>query len=675
MAILNFVGFEQGNNRSTNGSDEHQPPTSGASVQSTIKKNGTYSMEFDKVTTATPFVAFPIGYLSNGLSTNDAGILTCYFTGYFRYTSKPASGNDTVWHMQGGGNDMLSLNLASDGTLKLYKGTTGSQVLLGTSSTSLSQDTWYRIGIKVVADTSGSYELKINGSSEISGSSGWDTNAPALNIIYLGNIYDRNSLSFKFYWDDVVADDANYIDVDYAVGILKPNANGSTMTWNGGTGASDYTQVDEIPVDDADYVTSPNSGAPNVALMNFQSRSDAGITNSTIYAIKAVIITKEQNSATSATLIRVRSGSTNSDSGTLNGTTSTQGRNRVLSTDPDTGSAWTNSAVDAIEAGAVENNNVLVRMVNAMVYVLYAVSTSVNYPMTASQGSLTLTGQSALLKIGKKLLAVFGSFALSGQTVLLKLGRKMLAVFGSFALNGQNAILKSTRKIVASLGTFTLTGVAVGLRIGKGILATYGTFALNGQNAIITSTRKIVVVYGSFVLSGQNAILRVGKMLQAVFGSFVLTSQSVNFRLNRLLTAIYGQFALTGQAVGLFKGKIMQAVYGTFALTSQSTLFKFGRKMLATYTTFTLAGQSAILKLGKGIIASTGTFVLTGQSILFHVALKLRAVYGQFTLNGQVVRFALNGLYIRWNNAVKNSATYQNIAKNVASWVNRNKNL
>lgn len=377
MAILNFTGFEQGTVLSTQGSDDYQPfASSGGSVQSTIKKNGSYAAEFDKVTTATPYVAFPIGYQSNGIVTNDANILTCYFTGYFRYATKPATGNDTVWNMQGGGNDMLSLNLASDGTLKLYKGTTGSQVLLGTSSTALSQDTWYRIGIKVVAGSSGSYELKINGTSEISGSTDWDSNAPALNIPYLGNRYDRNSLSFKFYWDDVVADDTSYIDVDYAVGVLKPNADGSTMSWANGTGASDYTQVDEIPIDTADYVQSPTSGNPNVALFNFQSRSDAGISNGTIYGIKAVVIHRENSSVVSATLIRVRSSSTNSDSGTLNGTTSTQGRNRVLANDPATGSAWSNSAIDAIEAGLVENNAVAIRGISAMVYILYAISTA-----------------------------------------------------------------------------------------------------------------------------------------------------------------------------------------------------------------------------------------------------------------------------------------------------------
>lgn len=675
MAILNFIGFEQGTVLSTNGSDEYQPPTSGASVQSTIKKNGTYSMEFDKVTTATPYVAFPFNFDSDGranVNTNNKG--TVYFTGYFRYSSKPLTGDDVIMNMSGG-DPIAELRLKSDGKLVLYDfNNYGTPVSLATSTTALSQDTWYRIGLKIVAGASGSYELKINGTSEFSGSRSWVLTGD-LGKAFLGNINDRNSLSFKFYWDDVVADDANYLDVDYAVGILKPNANGSTMSWNGGTGASDYTQVDEIPIDTADYVTSPNSNAPNVALMNFQSRSDAGITNSTIHAVKAVIITREQNSAVSATLIRVRSGSTNSDSATLNGTTSTQGRNRVLGTDPNTGSAWTNSAVDAIEAGSVENNNVAVRLINVMVYVLYNIATSVDYPMTASQGSITLTGQSALLKVGKLLLASYGSIVLTGQSALLKINKLMTAIYGSFTLSGQNVIVRSARNMVASFGSIVLTGVASSLRVGKGILATYGTFALTGQSALLTSVRRFIADYGSFALAGQDVLLKAGKTMQALYASFTLTGQDVMLRINKLLTAVYGAFTLTGQTALLSKGKLMIASVGSFVLSGQDVLLKLGRIMRAIYETFTITGQSALLKIGKTIIASVGTFTLTGQSLLFRIAVSMQAVYGQFTLTGQIVRFALNGLYIRWNNAVKNSATYQNIAKNVASWVNRNKNL
>jgi len=74
---------------------------------------------------------------------------------------------------------------------------------------------------------------------------------------------------------------------------------------------------------------------------------------------------------------------------------------------------------------------------------------STNYPITASQGAFTLTGQSTLLKIGRKILASVGSFVLTGQSILLKLAWKMLSSFGSFVLSGQNALLKIGKGMVA----------------------------------------------------------------------------------------------------------------------------------------------------------------------------------------------------------------------------------
>lgn len=380
MTILNFTGFEQGTVLSSQGSDDYQVFANfGGSVQSTIKKNGSYAAEFDKVTNNIPSLVLAPYAADGRINTNSGSYGTIYFTGYFRYASKPASGDEFILTIvpSGGGTEIAGITLASDGKLKIYDtgNGNGNEVLLGTSTTALSQDVWYRIGIKIIAGASGSYEVKIDGTSEISGSRTWNITS---NIGYtkVGNSYDKGSQSFKFYWDDIVLDDSAYIDVDYAVGILKPNANGSTMSWANGTGASDYTQVDEIPIDITDYVQSPTSGNPNIALFNFQSRSDAGINNGTIYAVKAVAIHRENSTVSSATLIRVRSGSTNSDSGTLNGTTSTQGRSSILVNNPATGSAWSNSAIDAIEAGLVENNAVAVRGISVMVYVLYAQATT-----------------------------------------------------------------------------------------------------------------------------------------------------------------------------------------------------------------------------------------------------------------------------------------------------------
>lgn len=390
MAIINFTGFEQGPGLTSNGGDDYQPfGGSGGSVQSTVKKHGTYAAEFVKTTTGSCYLSVNGERSADGnINLNSGSWATLYMQGYFRYSSKPSANSEQIMEVHGTGGDAIAeIHLDLNGKIRVYDfNNYGTPVLLATGTTTLSANTWYKLSIKIVAGSSGSYEVKIDDAAELSGSRSW---AITLNLrnVFLGPRRDRNGESMTVYWDDYCSSDSAYpfTSGEYAVGILKPNANGSTMSWSGGTGASDYTQVDEIPWSDSDYVQSPTSGNPNVGLFNFQSRSDASLSIGTIKAVKAIILIAENSSVTSSTKVRIRSGGSNSDSTGYNGGTSSIGLGRVLESDPSTSTAWTGSGIDAIEAGAVEDNAVAVRLYNAMVHVLYEVSTVQNYTQNLTE--------------------------------------------------------------------------------------------------------------------------------------------------------------------------------------------------------------------------------------------------------------------------------------------------
>lgn len=257
---------------------------------------------------------------------------------------------------------------------------------------------------------------------------------------------------------------------------------------------------------------------------------------------------------------------------------------------------------------------------------------SSNYPITAAQGSFTLTGQSTLLKVG----------------------RKMLAAYATFTLAGQNALLK----------------------LGKGMSVTYGSFVLTGQSVLFHIAMRMLAAYTTFALTMQTVIMRYGKIMSASVGNFVLTGQDILLKLGWKIAAAYGSFALTGQNAALHYGRLMSAAMGSFVLTGQNVLLKLGWKMQAAYTTFTLTGQTVLLKVGRYISAAYGSFTLTGQDILFHIAVKMYAIYGTITLTGQTVLFAVNGLYVKWTNTIKNAvATITNRTKNSSTWTNRDKTL
>lgn len=623
MAIVQFTGFEI----NSSGPFDTDALDSTCSVQSSIVRTGNYAMRCNCITTQQGNAAIrPYG--STGGFVN-ASVATSYVQFYFRYATKPASNYERIFYCQDGDtpNAKLSILLDSAGKLRLLD---KSNAQIGSAgATTLSADTWYKINVKIGTGASAAYELKINDVTELSGTA--DLHTGNATGIYMGKFADLNSQTVDFYYDDVVWDDAAYPAGNAEVKLLLPVANGSTMSWTNGTNTSDYTQVDENPPDVADYIMSLTSGAPQIALFDMESCASKSVTG-TILSVKLLTQTRENTNVTSSTKSRIKSGGSNADTSASNGNTVAQSRNLIQNTNPATGMAWTTTTLDAAEFGVVEDNNVAVRASFVYAMVVYLPSTSTNYTMTADQASFSLTGQTSLLKIGRKMLATYATFALTSQTVLLKIGRKILAVFGSFTLNGQNVALRSTRKIVAALGSFTLSGQTVILRYGKTMGAAYGSFILTGQNVLLKLGRKMTAVQGSFTLSGQTALLKLGRR--------------------------------------------MQAVYGIFALNGQNVLLKLGWKMQAVYTTFTLTGQTVLLKVGRKITAVYGTFTLTGQSILFHIAVKMYAIYGQFTLTGQSVLFAVNGLYVRWTTAVKNAvATLANRAKNSSTWTNRDKTL
>ena len=116
----------------------------------------------------------------------------------------------------------------------------------------------------------------------------------------------------------------------------------------------------------------------------------------------------------------------------------------------------------------------------------------VNYALTGANGSYTLTGQAATLKVNRKLSGANGSYVYTGQAATLKVGRKLSGANGSYTLSGQSATFKVNRVLSAANGTYALAGQAATLTYtpGSGSIP----YSLSGEN-------------GNYLFSGQNAVL------------------------------------------------------------------------------------------------------------------------------------------------------------------------
>lgn len=114
--------------------------------------------------------------------------------------------------------------------------------------------------------------------------------------------------------------------------------------------------------------------------------------------------------------------------------------------------------------------------------IAFSPNTGDNYPMTASVGSFTLTGNDSLFYQALNMIASAGSFILSGFDALFSLGKGIIAETGSFILTGYDAVLHVIITMVASAGSFTMTGFDSVLTKGYNLIAGLGSFILTGFN-------------------------------------------------------------------------------------------------------------------------------------------------------------------------------------------------
>ncbi len=359
MAILNFTGFESGS------TDESASTGGGSlSIQTSIKRSGTYSLRVSPTTTNTGYVELR-GHGADGNLNADLNVATAYYRTYLYMATIPASGSEQIFLVRGtGSTNKFSVRINSTGVLSIYN-STGSQI--GSNGTTvLSTSTWYRIELLCATGNPASYELRINGVTEFSGTAnmGVANNAG----IRLGKTQNVSSQTVDFYYDDVAISDSGWLG-DSKVSILVPNANGSTMQWTAGTGSSNYLEVDEIPRDTTTHVQN-TGGTGEIALFAMENSSVQSISG-TIYAVKALIGARESVSTTSSVKLRVRSGGVDSDTTGLDVATTNTSLARVYETDPADSASWTTSKIDGLEVGAVEAGTAIVRLTSVVLMVLW----------------------------------------------------------------------------------------------------------------------------------------------------------------------------------------------------------------------------------------------------------------------------------------------------------------
>lgn len=347
MAILNFTGFETGD------AVEGAFGGSGiASVQSTTKRTGTYALRINGTALGTQVGQYNFqGIGSTGLTTS-FNLADSYVTFYFRYATKPGSGSEEICQFLTGSSYKLAVRINSSGNLLAYDVTT----LLGTGSAVLSADTWYRIEARCQPGTNGAWEVKIDGTSEISGTRTW-TNAGNVNVISFGKRTNRNSQTIDYYYDDICVDSAAYPGAG-EVKMAVPIGAGAAAGWTNGTGTT-FAEVDEVPPEsdgtDATYIQASATEDNQDHTFNMTAAATLGISD-TISAVKPMVYAKTAStSGTSGVALRTVSGGSGFEITALELQTTYALIATIYALDPLDSAAWTTTKFDTVEVGMAAN--------------------------------------------------------------------------------------------------------------------------------------------------------------------------------------------------------------------------------------------------------------------------------------------------------------------------------
>lgn len=201
-------------------------------------------------------------------------------------------------------------------------------------------DGWHYIELGTTINNSGSWEVKLDGVTILSGSGDTQQSTNAyVNILSLG----AGGSGF----DDLYIDDSQFHG-DCIVTTTFANANGTNRDWTLSTGTDDFAVLDETtPNDDTDYAYSVT--ADQIITVGMQDHTAIG----NIIGIEIDVYAKKADAGVARTIqIATRTNSNNYFGDNITLGNSYAYYRKIYETNPNTSSAWSDAEMDAIEVGA-----------------------------------------------------------------------------------------------------------------------------------------------------------------------------------------------------------------------------------------------------------------------------------------------------------------------------------
>jgi len=369
MSLLNYCGFETADLTTETAVFSGSP-----TLQSTVTHAGEYALRSNNLAAEVHLR----GLASDGKVAELGRTAATYYSFYIRIDTLPSGDAAPARVDSSGGTTVGQVNISSAGAVTATG--TGNSASAGTITAGSG---WHRIDLMILS----------NGTSSISLDGGSAQTFTGVNAtqdrIKLGS---QTASGQDWYIDDVFIDDAGFTT---AVSIVRldVDGNGTDTGWTG-----DVTAVDEIPHDSGSTVINSTSTS---AAETFTLESVATAGAQAPFSVKQGAVMAESSSTTTLAGLRLRSGANTSDTTAVDvGTTAYVLFARVFNLNPDGSVAWTDTSVDAVEAGVKKGNDADdVRCTSVWVMVA---STSGVRP---SPATLTITGED--ISLGSEVWSIY----------------------------------------------------------------------------------------------------------------------------------------------------------------------------------------------------------------------------------------------------------------------------
>lgn len=660
MAIIRATGFESG-------STSELASSGGTFTFATSgHRTGTYALQCNPTTTA-------VGWVSLG-AIGATGVLgnfnnaTLWMGFAFKAVTAPSADSEPFLQFADSGSaQKLEIRLTSTGKIAAYN---SAGTLITTGATTVGS-TYVYVEVKCGTGASAAWEVKINGTTEISGTTdNLGTNNTA--IISIGKRNNRNGRTVDFYFDDLYVDDAAYLATTTAtpeVRILIPNAAGASAGWTNGLGTT-FAQVDEIPPEsdgtDASYIQASATEDNQYHVFAVEDTATKNVTG-TISAVSGFVWAKTGSvSGTSTVAIRMRSSTTNSDATGLELTTSYQGLHRLLVQDPATSAAWGSSGVDGVQVGMTAGTIAQTqRFSAAYVFVLALVTTVVS--LSPTQGAITISGLAPIVTQSISVTPGVGSLALTGLQPAVTTQQLVTPAIGAATLTG----LQPTRQVISggdlertnedygygyrghayqdyprvfpddsreltpAIGLVTISGLAPSVQIGYALAPAIGSLTLTGLQPAVTTQALVSPDIGLLTFSGLAPSVTAGITSAPDIGVLTLTGLTPDVATQHIVTPSIGAITLTGLQPASEVDHPRVPDIGALTLTGlQPSVTVIDSPVTPNVGLITLSGLAPTVTQEISVTPDVGAVTLTGLQPAVTIAHLTSPAIGLVTLTG-----------------------------------------